>query len=50
MAGFGARVEDEGVIDPFFGRAGLGPEGGGQLGLGVLAAAGQVDPDGPAVG
>jgi hypothetical protein len=33
-AGFGAGVEDEGVIDPFFGGAGLGPEGGRQLGLG----------------
>src|SRR6266699_1279381 len=48
-ASFGARVEDEGVIDAFFGGAGLGAERGRQLGLAVPVAAGQVDPDGPAV-
>src|SRR6266568_2870433 len=48
-ASFGARVEDEGVIDAFFGGAGLGSERGRQLGLAVPVAAGQVDPDGPAV-
>ena len=47
---FGIRVEDEGVIDPFFGGAGLEAEGGRQFGLGVLAGAGPVDADGPAVG
>ena len=30
---FGARVEDEGVVDAFFGGAGLGAERGRQLGL-----------------
>ena len=49
-ASFGTRVEDEGVIDAFFGGADLGAERGGQLGVAVPVAAGQVDPDGPAVG
>ena len=48
-ASFRARVEDEGVIDAFFGGSGLGAERGWQLGLAVPVAAGQVDPDGPAV-
>lgn len=50
VAGFRAGVEDEGVIDPFFGGAGLGPERGRQLGFGVPVAAGKVDPDSPLVG
>ena len=46
----GAGVEDEGVIDALFGGSGLGAEGRGQFCLGVALVAGEVDPDGPAVG
>lgn len=46
----GAGVEDERVLDALFGGSRLGPEGCGQFGLGVALVAGEVDPDGPAVG
>jgi hypothetical protein len=47
--GWGAGVEDEGVVYPLFWRAGGGAEGAGQFGFGVLAGAGLVDADGPVV-
>jgi hypothetical protein len=50
VSGSGAGVEDEGVVYPLFRGACRRAEGAGQLGFGVLAGAGLVDPDGPVVG
>ena len=44
-ASFRASAGDESVIDPFFGGAGLGAEGGGQFGFGGFAVAGQEGRD-----
>src|SRR5213083_3075052 len=50
VSGSGAGVEDEGVVYPLLWRACHRAEGAGQLGFGVLAGAGLVDPDGPVAG
>ena len=50
VLGAGSGVVDEGVVDAFFGGAGLGSAGGGEFGFGVAVVAGQVDADVPAVG
>jgi len=50
VPGWGAGVEDEGLVYPLFGGGGDGAEGAGELVFAVLAGAGLVDPDGPVVG
>jgi hypothetical protein len=50
VPGWGACVEDEGLVDSLFWCPGRACEGAGELVFAVLAGAGLVDPDGPVVG